>query len=306
MAAIELLRMGLEMYESFEAAEEAEERSSRERKIQGLREVYWWEEMGVRPKIKLVGKTFWGNFTTLDTGSEQAYRVINEEMPAEDRPEYSKVVVDDVEPADLQTVVAQFYLRFMTMADWIEAMGNPDVNDRRTRDASNVWFLRQGDGTWLVKLWNSEENNYKLYSKPAINQPLNELMTHLNLAQQEQLNELAGDRAGKGTVTVADTAWFGTDREVFVYNSFGSPEEIDFEDVPPKFVRIHTTDFAYRIRGNMALVRAADEATYRVLSRFYWITESSQLYMDASGTHHEYYLNPNSSGYAYVLNSSLR
>jgi hypothetical protein len=262
--------------------------------------------MGVRPRIKLVGKNFWGSFTTLDTSSEDAYRIINEEMPEAQRPEYEKVVVNDVSEADLQTVVAQFYLRFLSLSDWIEEMGNPEVNDRRTVASSDTWFIKTGNNTWSVKLYNNEDNEYNLYHKPIIDQPLNNLMVHLNASQASDLQQLNSEHRSEGTFTISNTAWFfGTDRNAYVYNSFGNPQELDIEDFTPSFVKLSTTDYPYRISGNMALVRAANMETFRYLSRYYWVTESSGLYMDNSGTHHNYYVNPNASGYAYVPNDNL-
>ncbi|MDT0687014.1 DUF4157 domain-containing protein [Autumnicola psychrophila] len=305
LAAIELLRIGFEFYDSYQAAEESSVQREREERIQGLREVYWWEEMGIRPQIKLIGETFWGNPVTLNISSEEAYRIINEEIPESQRPDYKKVVVDNVYDSDLKTVIAQFYIRFMTMTDWIEAMGNPELNDRRTRGSSNIWFLKEPDGTWRLKLWNSAENEYMLYRKNVIDQPLNKLLNHLSRVQDDSFNELKTEHAEEGTFTISDTAWFGVDRNAFVYNSYGNPQEIDFEGFRPTFVKRHTTDFAYRVRGQMALVQAANAETYRRLARYYWVVESRQTYIDNSGVHHSYSINPNFNGYAYVPNEDL-
>lgn len=299
MAGIELLRIGLELYESYEAAEEAATQRERERRIQGLREVYWWEHMGVRPVIKLVDD---GDIVEITT--ENAYNVIEEKTPEDQRPEYDRVVVADVSDEDLQTVVGQFYLRFVSISDWIEEMGNPNVNDRRTVRSGNSWFLKGSDG-WRIKLWIPEEEEYQLVHKAVIQQPLNDLMTHLEASQEEELSDLVEEHAAEGTFTIADTAWFGVDRNAFVYNSSGGAHELDFEDYQPEFVKLGREQFAYRIRGDMTLVRAANAQTYRSVSRHYWI-QSGGLYADSRGTHREYFVIANTRGLAYVPTSKLR
>jgi DNA-directed RNA polymerase subunit M/transcription elongation factor TFIIS len=305
MAAIELARIGFEFYESYEAAEIAEAQRDRERRIQGLREVYWWINMGVRPNISLVGSS-WGSATTLNTPSDVAYTIINEEMPEAERPEYDKVVVDYVSDEDLLTVVSQFYLRFMTMGDWIEAMGNPEVNDRNTVSSSGIWFIKQSDG-WRVKLWDSEDNEYKLSLRPVIQQPLEELMVHLRQGQTDETNTIREEHSADGTSTIEDSAWiFGTDRIAFVYNSYGNPKEIDFDDYTPTFVKYRNTDTAFRIRGDMTLVRAANDETYNRLSRYYWVTVDTNDYWSTTGSIiRNYTVNPNHQAKAYVSTSTL-
>ncbi len=304
MAAIELLRLGLEFYQSYEAGKEADEQRERENKIQGLREVYWWENLGVKPQIKLVG-TSWGSLKTLDISNELAYKVINEAIPEAERPEYSKVVVADVSDEDLQTVVAQFYLRYMTMADWIEDMGDPQLNDRMTVKSSSRWFVKADDG-WRVKLWDKEDNEYKLSAKTIIQAPLEQLMVHLKAGQEDEFGNLKKENETSGTYSISDSAWvFGTDRIAWVYNSFGNPKELDFDDFKPVFVKISKEPYAYRIKGDMVLVRAANMETYKRLTRYYWVKASDEDVIDRSGQHRNYYVLNNSAGYAYVDESEL-
>lgn len=306
MAAIELLRIGLEFYESWEAAEIADAQREREKKIQGLREVYWWIDLGVRPDIRLV-ESSWGSLEVLeDVSSEQAYKIINEEVPEEERPEYDRVVVYDIAPEDLKTVVAQFYLRYMTLADWIGDMGDPELNDRMTVGSSDRWFVKSFYG-WRVKLWSNEDGKYGLFHAPVIQQPLNDLMVHLNASQQEEFDRLKEEHGAEGTKTVSDSALvFGTDRIAYVYNSYGGAEELDFDDFKPTFVKLYKVSYPYRMGGEKMLVRAADAETYRKLTRYYWIKESDQEYMEANGmVHRNYYVINNPSGYAYVDEDDL-
>lgn len=300
MAAIELLRIGLEFYDSWEAAEVASELRDRQLRIQGMRELYWWIDMGVRPEIRLIGTTFWGNRETLDIDSEQAYRIINEEVPEDQRPEYQRVVVYNVSEQDLQTVVAQFNLRFLTLSDWVEEMGAPDLNNNRALNYSHRWIIKE-DGKWYVRLYSTEDEEYRLTHIPSLEPALEELMVHLNANQEDEFERLRAEHASEGTFTAEDTALiFGTDREVYVYNNAGGIEEYDFDGFSPTFVRVGTEDYPPRYRGSLVKVRAADAETYRRLSRYHWVWYTGQTYISANGGGYETAISLNHNGYAYI------
>jgi hypothetical protein len=87
---------------------------------------------------------------------------------------------------------------------------------------------------------------------------------------------------------------------MYVYNERGCLEELDFEDEAPRLLVLSAPQYVGLAGEEMTLVKAADMATYRRLSGYWWRHYTGQTSISQSGIHHEYVIEPNSKAKAWV------
>ncbi|WP_089810106.1 eCIS core domain-containing protein [Halogeometricum rufum] len=293
LAALEVIRIGVELAETAHQASIAKEAAEERARATGARTAMWWIRQGVRPTLALVKRGFWGGYDVVSGAltQEQILRVASGESIEATVPEYEKVVVTGVDSAELERVVYSQYLQSQTLEDWTRFnAGYP----------SDEAFKKFGDD-WGVRLWDREEGEYRYVYDSAIQRPLNELHAHLERAQQARF-ERDVETSEEGSVrTVEDTGIVQDLRRVYVFSSGGSLRKLDFDDVEPRFLRVGTQT----VRGKQyALVRAVDMRTFRRLSRYYWREYShSVIGQHYSGPVYDVYRN--AEGYALVHEDEL-
>jgi hypothetical protein len=260
MAAIEVMRIGLEFYEALEASEAAEKIRENNDKVEGLQTINWWQRMGAQPSIALVKRgTMYGWNTVSDHLSNSAkYEILNDNYNGE-IPEFDKAVVTSVSDENLEYVVGKMTLELITINDWVDRFGHPETGNGAIKKFNNGWG---------VKLWNEEDGSYQYYLEDVIQEPLDELYILLQENLETELKHEATDPENS-LGTVDDTAIFGTDRYVYVYNGSGTNlKRIDFEERAPKFF---IGGALAPTNSDLISVRAADRYTYNILSKYYTI-----------------------------------
>ncbi|GAA4370786.1 hypothetical protein [Agromyces bauzanensis] len=294
LAAIEIVRIGLEVAESVKAGAEAADIEEIRHSREGVATANWWMRHGVLPDLALVERGgFSGRFGIVSNAmSQDAIRAaLRSETPPASTPSFDKVVVRGVDPGELTRMVASLAITVRDLQAW---------NELNAALPGGAAFKRFDDG-WGVRLWSTDDHGYRYFLSPILTPQLDRLMSQLEAAQADRMRvEIAG--AAPGSLrSVEDTAIIGTDREMYVYGRGGSFKEIDCEDFPPLLsVIARATNAPYGTRAIWAKVRAADVRTYRFLSQWWWVESTSRQYADRSGTHTEMSIRQNTDGYAYV------
>jgi hypothetical protein len=85
-----------------------------------------------------------------------------------------------------------------------------------------------------------------------------------------------------------------------VYSRGGAPHELNFDSDRPRFQKLETVSFPWRITGTMVKVKAADVMTYTTLVDYFWAEGTGQRVEDQDGEHESADVGPNVHGFAYV------
>lgn len=295
-AALEVVRLGLDIAESAHAASEAADLEQIRQTREGVGTVNWWMRRGVMPQLALVKAGAWnrGRFGVVSDGmSQDAMRaVVRSETPPPGTPDFDKVVVERIDPDELRRMVLAFVVALPDLQAWNE------VN--LSYPAGGPAFKRFDDG-WGVRLWSAEDKQYRYHLFSDISTDLDQLMAALEASQEDRMSvDLA--KAGPGTArSVEDSAILGTDRHMYVYGSGGAWMRIDCEDFSPLLIPLgeHIPPRASS-RDSFTLVAAADARTYKYLSKYWWVTVTGRSSIGRGGTQSELSLRPNTEAFAYV------
>jgi hypothetical protein len=292
LAAIEIVRIGLDVANQAHEASLAADASAARSARTGMATANWWLRRGVTPTLALTEQSAWsGKYDVVSDDLDQAsiQQAAFSETAAEGTPEFEMVVVEDVERDEVVRLVRAWVVALGTLEDWHDANLGP----------TGPMFERFSNG-WGVRLWSREKKQYSYFHLPELDNDLDRLHEALSKSQADVL-DLDVLEAGEGAVrTVEDTAWFGVDREMYVYNERGCLEELDFEDEAPRLLVLSAPQYVGLAGEEMTLVKAADMATYRRLSGYWWRHYTGQTSISQSGIHHEYVIEPNSKAKAWV------
>ncbi|MEL6812873.1 MAG: DUF4157 domain-containing protein, partial [Bacteroidota bacterium] len=289
LAGIEVARILMEGAVMIKESNEAEERRKVYDKIEGMNSVSWWMRMGATPIMKLVKKSSWSGYNTVSGGlsNNDIHKILTDSYTGE-APDYDKVVVDNINPEDLEFIVGRLTVEIDTYQEWVSKIGHPE---------SNTGWFKKDDGVWKVALWDGD-NAYRYYQKSIIQQPLNDLMLALEKNQQEEFNKEMAELEPGEVKAVDDSAIVGTDRNLYIYNSAGRLREIDIESFSPK-IQVVGTEYVGELRKEMKLVKAINLKTYKVLSKYYWM-RLGQENISQQGTYRDRIIFKNADGLAYV------
>ena len=72
------------------------------------------------------------------------------------------------------------------------------------------------------------------------------------------------------------------------------------QSLRPRFQKVATVAYPWRVEGPMVKVKAADMMTYSTLVDYFWIEGTGEMYVDSSGQHERANFGRNVHGYAYV------
>ncbi|HET9117169.1 MAG TPA: hypothetical protein VFN75_03685 [Pseudonocardiaceae bacterium] len=303
LAAIEIVRIGLEcatQYKAGAAAMKAEDAASAR---QGVATMNWWMRLGLTPVIALAKHGSWETKKfdiVFDADQALARKAATSETPPVGVPDFDMVVVTGLDGGELRKLVHRAVVELATLEDW----------HRFNSSCPAGPASKQFDDGWGVRLWSREDKTYGYINvddlQPGLGAELDRLDVELGKAQQGKI-EADVAAAGAGNVkSVKDTAWiFGSDRRVYVYNQRGGPKRIDFDSDRPRFLHLGTTQYPFRVDGPQELVKAADMPTYRRLAREWWARLTGTSSADESGTHEDVVVEPNSEGLAYVQPNHL-
>ncbi|TFV81745.1 hypothetical protein E4V99_12300 [Microbacterium sp. dk485] len=294
LAAIEVVRLGLDIAEQAQAAAEAKEFEQIRQSHEGIAMVNWWMRHGVMPDLALVDRGSWSGEFSIVSGSlsqETIRAVVRSDTPPAGTPSFDKIVVHRIDPGELTRMVASLAITVRDLQAW---------NELNAAMPHGPAFKRFDEG-WAVKVWSDADKDYRYHLSPILTPQLDSLMSHLEAAQDDRLQvEIAAGQPGS-VRTVKDSAIFGTDRDMYVYGRGGAFTQLDSEDFPPVVTVLSHHSFAPRSGGGKwALVKAADLRTYRFLSSWWWVKDTGREYMDRHGTHRELSISANAEGYAYV------
>ncbi|MFJ6671138.1 hypothetical protein ACIQMJ_08540 [Actinosynnema sp. NPDC091369] len=301
LAAIEVVRIVLEVAQQVRAGQEAaEERAVRSSRL-GVATMNWWLARGVTPQLALVSRSAWSGYNRVPVADQAVIRqaAASSTRPA-GVPEFEAVVVTGMPGADLRRLLLRMIAELTSLADWHQFNGGCPSGPA----------FRRFDNGWGVRVWSFEEDRYG-YTRlddvePGLGAELDRLHQHLEAGQQTTLDE-AVLAAGPGQVrTARDTALWGSDREVLVYNQAGNLTSVDFDSVPPHLLHRGTADWPPNARGPLESVRAADLPTYRRLAQFYWVRRTGSTSMDRNGqVSDDLVVELNTEGRAYVRPGEL-
>jgi hypothetical protein len=195
-------------------------------------------------------------------------------------PEFDMVVVTAFPGSDLRRLLIRMIAELTTLSDWHAFNSSCPVGPA----------FQRFDNGWGIRAWPDDNSQYKYFAvddlEPGLSARLDQLHQALEAGQQHRLDESLLE-AGPGQVrTAKDTAWrpWGTDREVLVYGRSGRLQAIDFDETKPRLLHTGRSEYPANARGPLEAVKAADLATYRKLSQYYWVTRSGGQSIDASGT----------------------
>ncbi|MGH3885147.1 MAG: hypothetical protein ACRDSZ_01030 [Pseudonocardiaceae bacterium] len=303
LAAIEVIRIGLEVADQVRAGQEAAEQRATASSRLGVANMNWWLTRGVTPQLALVARSAWSGYNRVPVTDQSLIRqvAVSATRPA-NVPEFEAVVVTGMPGADLRRLLLQMIAELASLEDWHQFnSGCP----------SGPAFRRFDNG-WGVRVWNFDDSRYGYVRVDDIEQgldaELDRLHRHLEAGQQTRLDE-ALLAAGPGQVrTARDTAfwWFASDREVLVYNETGRLTAVDFDSVRPRLLHHGTNNWPANARGPLESVRAADLDTYRRLSQYYWVRRTGSQSMDRDGrVTDDMVIEPNGEGRAYVRPGEL-
>jgi hypothetical protein len=259
--------------------------------------------LGLTPIIALGerGIMHTGRYKIVFEGDQELARkaALSDEKP-EGVPDFDIVMVTGVDGGELRRLVNRAVAELATLEDW-----NSFIQGCPAGPA-----FRRYDDAWGVRLWSPSDEKYGYIRvddiAPGVGADLDRLHVELDKAQQGKL-EADVAAAGAGSVkSVKDTAWiFGSDRRVYVYKQGGAPHRYDFDSDRPRFLKVGTTEYPFRVEGPQVLVKAADLETYKVLSSKWWAETTGAWNAGEGGNYPEVTVTPNVHGYAYVYPSQL-
>jgi hypothetical protein len=303
LAAIEVVRIGLDCVAQYRAGAVTADLWAAAHSRLGIATMNWWLRLNVVPRIALAANNAWDRGTykvVYEENQELARRAVTEDNRPTGVPEFDMVVVTGVPGPDLKRLVHRAVAELANLEDWSSFNGSQPGGPAFKRFA----------GGWGVRLWSHEHNAYEYTTvddlEPGLGGELDRLQVELERSQQDRFNQAAADPKAGGVLSVKDSAWvFGQDRRVTVYGPNGRWKVIDFDSVHPRFVRLGKTDTALGgVDGTVVKVKAVDVTTYRELAEHYWIEPGGEV-ADESGTHRQVTIHPNTHGYAYVREGQL-
>jgi len=302
MAAIEVVRIGLDIAVQWKQGSDAADLRAVRTAYQGIAIMNWWQRLGVTPTLALAKAGVWDESKlsiVLREPQGKVRQAATSESPPKDTPEFTAVVVTGLDSDGLRKLIHRAIAELSTLEDWYTfSSGLPGG------EAFRVF----GGFTWGVRVFLEDEAEYGYVPVDDIAPGLNSEMIQLYGALvQAQKNVFDADqKAGKAGYGVKDTAWiFGQDRRVVIYTRSGNPKVIDFDSDRPRFQKLQTVAYPWRVEGPMVKVKAADMMTYNMLVDYFWIEATGEQYLDSSGTHQGASFGRNVHGYAYVDPDSL-
>jgi hypothetical protein len=297
LAAIEVVRIGLECASQYKAGADAMDARNAAAARQGVATMHWWLRLGLTPVIALAQRGSWSGKFNIVYDSDQALArqaATSDTRPA-GVPEFDTVVVTALNGAELRRLIHRAVAELATLEDWHAFNGGCPAGPA---------FKHYGDG-WGVRLWSRDDQRY-VYVRvddldPGISAELDRLHVELEKAQQGKMDADVKAAGADAVKSVKDTAWvFGSDRRVVVYDEGGHAKRIDFDSATPRFLRQGRVSYPVGVEGPLELVKAADMPTYKRLAGEWWVESTGEKYMDASGTHESMRIEQNGKGYAYV------
>lgn len=297
LAAIEMVRIGLEIGVQWKAGSDADDARQARTAYEGVAIMNWWQRLGVTPTLALVERSSW-NHSNLDVvlrdPQDKVRQAALSDSPLVGVPDFTAVVVNGLDGDGLRKLIHRAIAELSTLEDWHAFnAGYP---------GSKAFQLFEGF-IWGVRVFVEDQRRYSYVPvediAPGLNMEMIRLYGELIRAQENAFD--ADQKAGKSGYGVKDTAWFfGHDRRVWIYNRGGSPQKIDFDSDRPRFQKVATVSYPWRVEGPMVQVKAADLMTYKTLVDYFWAENTGNLYADASGNHYTANVEPNVHGYAYV------
>ncbi|MEN3307315.1 MAG: hypothetical protein V7603_3517 [Micromonosporaceae bacterium] len=303
LAAIEVVRIGLDCVAQYKAGAAAADLWAASHARLGIATMNWWLRLNVQPRIALAANSAWDLSSykiVYEENQDLARKALKEDTLPNGVPKFDMVVVTGVPGSDLKRLVHRAVAELANLNDWFSFNGSQPGGPA----------FKKFDGGWGVRLWSHEDNKYEYTTvddlEPGLSAELDRLQVELEKSQQDQFNQAAADPKSGGVLSVKDSAWvFGQDRRVTVYGPSGRWKVIDFDSVHPRFVRVETVTFPLGgVEGPVVKVKATDITTYRELAEQYWVEPAGES-IDESGTHQQVTVHPNVDGYAYVRAGQL-
>jgi hypothetical protein len=297
LAAIEVVRIGLDIAAQWKAGSDAADLRQARTAYQGIAIMNWWQRLGVTPTLALAEESSWNrsklNIVLRDPQDKVRQAAVSD-SPPKDVPDFTAVVVTGLDEGGLRKLIHRAIAELSTLEDWYAF--NAGFPGGEAFKAFNGFI-------WGVRVFLEDNKTYGYVPvdeiAPGLNMEIVRLYGELVKAQENAFD--ADRKAGKAGYRVKDTAWvFGQDRRVVIYTRGGSPRTIDFDSDRPRFQKVATVAYPWRVEGPMIKVKAADMMTYTKLVNYFWVEGTGRLYMDATGTHESMDVGPNVHGYAYV------
>jgi hypothetical protein len=251
----------------------------------------------VTPTLALAEESSWNrsklNVVMRDPQDKVRQAAVSD-SPIKDVPDFTAVVVTGLDGDGLRKLIHRAIAELSTLEDWYAFTAGFPGGEAFKAFSGIIWGVR-------VFLEDDKTYGYVPVDQiaPGLNLEIVRLYGELVKAQENAFD--ADKKAGKAGYGVKDTAWiFGQDRRVVIYTRGGNPKTIDFDSDRPRFQKVGTVAYPWRVEGPMVKVQAADMMTYTTLVNYFWVEGTGNYYADETGTHESADYGPNVHGYAYV------
>ncbi|WP_174189101.1 hypothetical protein [Nocardia barduliensis] len=304
LLGIEVVRIGLDVADSYRRAAEAETARTAVSRHTGVATWNWWMTRGVEPDLGLVKRSSWSGWNRVQiTDQSLIQRAARSDQRPVGVPEFDMVVITAFAGSQLRRLLLRMIAELTTLADWHAF--NSSLPDGPA--------FERFDNGWAVRAWSDDDDRYSYFGvdgfEPGLSAALDQLHHQLEAGQQNRIDE-ALLAAGPGRVRTARHttigAIFGSDREVLVYNAAGRLQAVNFDDTGPRLLHRGRSESPANANGPLEVVAAADMPTYRRLSQFFWVTRTGRRSWDSGGNiHDEFVIASNGEARAYVRPGEL-
>ncbi|MFD2767917.1 hypothetical protein [Micromonospora eburnea] len=301
LLGLEVVRIGLDAADTYRRASEARSARTAASRHMGVATWNWWMTRGVDPVLALVKRSAWSGWNRVPiTDQSLVQQAARSDQRPSGVPEFDMVVVTAFAGSDLRRLLVRMIAELTTLADWhafnSSLPGGP--------------AFKRFDNGWGIRAWKDDNTDYAYFRvddlEAGLSARLDQLHQHLEAGQQHRIDEALLAAGPRQVRTAKDTAVFGSDREVLVYDAAGRLRAIDFDDTRPRLLHRGRSEYPANARGPLEVVAAADLPTYRRLSQFFWVERTGRKSWDRSGNiDDELAIASNGEGRGYVRPGEL-
>ena len=290
MAALEVVRIILDLWHNIQAGMAAAEVRAIKRQLRGWNRMHWWVALGAMPQVEVVDDDN-NQLSPRLTDIPTIYKVMANEKVDESYkvPDHPRIVVTGLSKNDQMLAATHLFLNVSNLDQWHQA-----VNDARGQqdEEGRPQIEVEDTGTqWGVYVWDAKKKDYVQQVDPEVSALLNKVYTTCFENSDAELKQKAA-KGDKQVATVKPTGWFSKTRDCWIYSQRGGIHKSKFPFEPSLLLPKKLP------ADGQVIATAADAATYDFLRQFLWPTEQRdyQTLGQPVTIHYE----PNTEGRCYV------
>jgi hypothetical protein len=265
MAAMEVVRLTLDVWKGIQASLAAERVRAINRTIRGYKRMDWWIGLGATPSVQLVGDDDRPLSPSVE-GVDLVFKALaKESLPDYNIPENPRVVITALSQEAQMMAANHLFLNATNLNDWHrllnDARGSQDEQGRPQIEVDDK-------GKWAVYIWDFTRNDYVQQANDEVSRYLDKIYQTCSDNSTAELNQKIA-KSGGGVGSVKETGiWRWKGRDVWVYSrnalrktSFPFAPTLLLPKSPPSSGRVGAS--------------AADASTYDFLRQFQWTGQST-------------------------------